>query len=357
MYEQQKTQQLWTPHAVTFSSGGVRLIGQLGVLAQLREEGLMDSVTEWYGCSGGCIPALIGAIGCSPAWIADMIRHMNIQSALQYDAVSISAFPTTWGITNGAELQQFMCALIDTWQPGCSAWTFSDLTRETGAGVTFIATNVSRRCQAVFNVKNTPTMRIMDAIRASMAIPLVFTPSLIADDYHCDGSVLEYFPWTCIPNKHATLAILNDDYLVPGRQPKPDTTQPASIYAYISQIISTLRQKTRNMAEKPRFWIALNDDTSFLDFNISLERRQALFEEGRTAGSRWLAFRSASKPSVSAETVGTRPSCEDHHISDVARPSQNRKLDSHPARSPQPQLCPVRDLPQLAQRSSRRWSL
>lgn len=197
----------------------------------------------------------------------------------------------------------------------------------------------------------------MDALRASMAIPLFFTPSwLPSGDCLCDGGVLEYFPWTCIPNKQETLVVLNDDYLVPGRPTIPHTASPPqTLSAYVAQIMYTFRQKSISVAT-PRFWIALNDTTSFLDFNIPLERRLALFEEGRTAAARWLAFRTL-RTSAAAGTAGIHPSSAAQNTSDADPPSQNRMSGSHPAHSPPRPTCPSRGLSPAARRPARRWSL
>lgn len=346
----------WKPRAVSFSSGGVRLIGQMGTLARLQEEGVLDEVVHWYGCSGGCIPAFIGAMGGSPAWIADIVRLMELWQFMQYDAASISEFPTHWGVCQGSELLQFMCDLIDTWHPGSSAWTFADFAREIpGVGLTFIATNVTQGRQELLGVDHTPDMRIMDGIRASMAIPLFFTPSwLPSGDCLCDGSVLEYFPWACVPNKKETLVVLNDDFLVPGRSARA-AAAPKSLGSYIAQIMYVSLQKSKNV-EPPRFWIAVNDTTSFLDFNIPLERRVELFEQGRTAAARWLAFR-LSKTSAAAETGGSHPSSAGPCTSDADPPSQNRTSGSHPAHSPPQPPYPSRGLSPAARRPARRWSL
>ena len=349
----------WKPRSISFSSGGVRLIGQLGTLARLREEGVLDEVKHWYGCSGGCVPAIIGAMGGSPAWIADIVKHMELWPFMQYDVATMSEFPTRWGIIDGSALLQFMCKLIDTWHPGCSVWTFADMAREMpDVGLTFIATNVSQARQELLDVAHTPEMRVMDALRASMAIPLFFTPSwLPSGDCLCDGGVLEYFPWTCIPNKQETLVVLHDDYLVPGRPAVSHTVHPKTLGSYIAQIMYTFRQISTTV-ETPRFWIALNDTTSFLDFNIALERRLALFEEGRTAAARWLAFRSTRiMTSAAAGTAGTHPLSAAQNTSDADPPSQNRTSGSHPAHSPPQPPCPFRGSPPAERRPARRWSL
>lgn len=343
----------WKPRSVSFSSGGVRLIGQLGALARPWEAGILDEVQSWYGCSGGCIPALLGAMGCTPSWIADLARIMELWPYMQYDAESLGAFPECWGINDGAALLEFMCRSMETWHPGSSRWTFADLQRECGSSLICVATNLTRSCQEIFSVEKTPHVPIMDGVRASMAIPLFFTPSWSpTGDCLCDGGVMEYFAWQCVPNKKETLVVANDDYMMPGRPVV--ALQPRNLGEFIRRILYVNQHLSRK-AEAPRFWIALNDTVNFLDFNISLEDRMALYEQGRVAVGGWLAFR--ARTSAAAGTAGSRPSCGGQNISDAGRPSQNRTSDSHQSRSPPQPPYPSRGSPRAGPPPARRWSL
>ena len=69
----------WKPKAISFSSGGVRVLGHIGVLAALQETGALSDVRAWYGCSGGSICAIMGAIGVSAGWLRDFAEYFQIK--------------------------------------------------------------------------------------------------------------------------------------------------------------------------------------------------------------------------------------------------------------------------------------
>lgn len=348
----------WKPRAISFSSGGVRTLGQIGVLAKLRDAGVLDEIRDWYGCSGGALTALLGAIGASHAWLRDAVEHYNTQPLGAPDPELITNYFDTWGINSGILLMEYMGKFVDTWEPGLSRWTFADLAAKyPDTTLTVIATNISRGAQAVFSTRQTPDMRIMDALRASMSIPLFFTPWVDASgELYCDGAVWEYFPWKCVPNQAETLVVVTKDVSIAGRDlsvKKPITT----FGDYLSQIY-TVAYNAHNRW-KPRNWIAINTDIAGgMDFSVSRDERLQMYAAGVAAAAGWLEFRrkiaAGGKPLSPPESALPR-------TSESVHPSRRSSKDI-----PAPATCTVPaslhpqeplHLSYRARSGGRRWSL
>ena len=329
----------------------------MGVLAHLMESGDLDRVRNWYGCSGGCMCAIIGALGATPAWIRDVARHFDPRVLSVVDEDSVLDYLSTWGINDGKAFGTVMGRFMDTWEPGSSAWTFADFVKNRpGITITMTATNVSRGCQAIFDHIQTPTMRIVDAMRISSSIPLFYCPWIDASgDVFCDGAATEYYPWTCVTDKANTLVVACSDTGISGRPMASASIK--SLADYIGRIADITRSK--RSVEMPKNWIAVNNVTvGFMDFDICQEDRLALFDEGVKAAGRWRAFRSLREK----DSVPKTPESSAHralagHTSSVSHCNPDRVSDSlvHHTQTPMP--CLPQDSRSAGQRPCRRWSL
>jgi len=302
--------------------------------------------------------AFCGAIGVSNGWLRDATGHFNASIAGQIEEDLLSDFLNSWGMNSGAAYIKLLSGFMETWEAGCSAWTFADLVRERpGTTLTIIATNVTQGCQAIFDEVRTPTMKIMDAIRASTAIPLFYQPWVDASgNFYGDGAIMEYYPWTCVADKDNTLVVTCSDTGITGRA--LGFKKIASITDFVARVSDLMQH--RNTDITPKNWIAINNmEYGVFDFDMSREERLALFDEGAAAVNRWIVFQ--------AKVVRDRSSAEETRKSPLgcARPRAYRDLlrdpgkmlESPPAHSPPLQPAPFRDSHNGDSRPARRWSL
>lgn len=325
----------------------------MGVLARLIEAGITDEVTDWYGCSGGCLIATLGAIGASPSFIKDIAEHFEMSRIVTPDPTLVAGFTEYWGINDSAALIEYYARVADIWCPGASNWTFADLERERpGSRLTFLATNISRGCQELFNLERTPNALIIrEAMRASMAVPLFFTPYVnAAGEYLCDGAITEYYVWESIPNKENTLVIGCDDRSIMGRALTPSPIR--SLGDYISRAFQIGQHY--NTTTVPRYWITVNDTQSFLNFKITREERLDLFSAGEVAANRWMAFR---RQAAAGGTGGNHPGYEGRSTLSSVRPSPDRTSDNRQSGIPLRPPYPSRDSQHGERPPARRWSL
>ena len=283
---------VWKPRGISFSAGGMRVIGHIGVTARLREEGLLDDVTHWYGCSGGAMCALFGILGCSPEWLRDGVRYFRGTVITEFSDDLIANFMTSWGVTSGESYRDLIGKFADTWEPGSSLWTFADLARERpGKSLQITSLNVSQQRYEVFSEETTPGLRVLEAVLASSSIPLVFVPwrSPLTGDLYCDGGVVEQFPWKHVVDHDRTLVIACSDADIRDR---PLFARVHNLGEYFTQIFSALRRNIlTSIPTQPRHWIAVNNKTvSMLDVRLTEEGRLIFFDEGAAAASGWITF-------------------------------------------------------------------
>ena len=345
----------WYPHAISFGGGGARIVGSMGVLSHLLDAGLTEHVTDWYGCSAGTYCALFGAIGVSGSWIRDAANIFDGRIVSVIHEENVCDYAKLWGLSSTKSLDEMFGKLIDTWEPGSSAWTFADLAKHRpNSKLHMLATNVTQGRTVVFNAVNTPDIRLLDALCASSALPFYFVPWQHPDtgDFYADGGIINNYIWNTIPNKNETLVVVCSETDIVGRSFK--AKQMHNILDYISRIISMIHQHD---APIPKYWIAVNNkNIQMIDFGITKEEKQAGFEEGVRSAKGWLAFR-ASMPDSSGGTTGNH-SCYDHPNKESAvRPLQEQMSDNRILCNSPPLSDPPLDLHKQRRHCVRRWSL
>ena len=330
-------------------------MGSAGVLSQLIEAGLTEHVTDWYGCSAGSFCALFGAIGGSATWIREIFNVFDGRLAFVVREDYICDFTKTWGVASSANVSEMFGKLVDTWESGCSSWTFADLSNNRpGSRIHILAANITTGKPMLFNAENSPDILILEAIRASVTIPLLFSPWVhpITGDLYCDGALVENYPWLSIPNKDDTLVVVCSDKNITGRT--RDKHQINNMIDYLTQVLSVAR---RREAPLPKFWIAVNTTiVSLFDFYTTKELRLGAFEDGVRSAKGWLAFRESMLNSP-GETSGSRSGCEPPNTSCAGHPLSGKMSDSRQSHNPMQQSGPPLDLHKQKRHSARRWSL
>lgn len=343
------------PHAITFGGGGSRIIGSFGVLTHLIDTGMTARVVDWYGCSAGAICALFGAIGVSSTWLREvsLIFDARLIGVIREDYVC--DFTKVWGVSSTEGLGDIIGKFIETWEPGSASWTFADFAAVApGVGLHISATNLTRGTSVLFDVSNSPTMKIIDAICASSTIPFFFTPWVHpGGDIYCDGGVMEHYPWAQVPNKSDTLVIVCADKDIGGRVSPP--RQITSLLEYFSRIVSLAQHPSDSTV--PRFWIAVNNRTiNGFDFHITKGEILAAFEEGIRTAKGWMAYR-ASRLDSQQETAEIHSTSASRRISEAVRSSPGKMMDIRQSDNRTPHSDPPLDLHSGGRRSVRRWSL
>ena len=337
---------------ISFGGAGARVIGHFGVLVQLLESGVLKDVRDWYGCSAGTWCALFGAIGGTATWLRDMMPHFDLSALATTEEDITTALINDFGVTYGREGLDLLKRFADTWEPGCSSWTFADFARNRpGITLTMISVNLTRGELVAFNAKNTPDVLLFDAIYASCAVPIYGVPwKDTQGHYYCDGGILETYPWSCVADKQHTLVVIISATMISGR---PVHHEVRSISEYIGALVHVLTKNKTGAA--PKHWIAVNEtEIQMFDFRITPEQRNTLFEKGYAAAAGWLAFRKRVLASGSLENP---PPCVGPHISLSDHLSQNKMPDTLQFDSPPRPPYPSQDSHGATRRPARRWSL
>lgn len=182
---------------LVFEGGGVKGIAYVGAMKVLEEKGVLDSVVRIGGTSAGAINAVLMASGYSNAEQRKILGEMDFNKFMDdsfgFVRDSKRLFEE-FGWHKGEYFYQWIGELI-AGKFGTPYVTFSDLELRGRPKLYLIGANLSTGFSEVYSQEHTPTMRVIDAVRISMSLPLFFTAIRnVRRDVLVDGGLLNNYP-------------------------------------------------------------------------------------------------------------------------------------------------------------------
>ena len=185
---------------LVFEGGGVKGIAYVGALNKLDEEGILQNIERVAGTSAGAMVAVLVGLGFTTQEISDILWDIKFQNFLDSSWGVIrdtNRMLKEYGWYKGDYFRSLMAEFIKR-KTNDSEITFKDLETMRKEGKAFkdihlIGADLTTGYSKVFNSKNTPDVKIADAARISMSIPLFF--AAVKDDGHIfvDGGLLDNY--------------------------------------------------------------------------------------------------------------------------------------------------------------------
>lgn len=182
---------------LVFEGGGVKGIAYVGAMAVLEEKKILKEIKRVGGTSAGAINAVLVACGFSNAEqrkiLAEMDfnRFMDDSTGFLRDAKRLVDL---FGWHKGDYFREWIGELISK-KMGSPNATFTDFQIAARPDLYLVGANLSTGFAEVFSAEHTPTMRVLDAVRISMSLPLFFAAVRnVRGDVYVDGGLLNNYP-------------------------------------------------------------------------------------------------------------------------------------------------------------------
>ena len=215
------------PDSLVFSGGGVKGTAYIGVLKYLQETEKLKNVKRFVGTSAGSIMCTFMSIGTyyesnrkagsKQFWevvnelmkeekFINFIDNPMLKKAIQDDSIapftnnilhSIASVSETldhqYALCDGTIISNFFKKALITFGLNENI-TLGELYKETGKHLILVSCSLSYRKAAYFDYKTAPDLPVVDAMRASMAIPFIFKPVKYNNDFFIDGGAVNNYP-------------------------------------------------------------------------------------------------------------------------------------------------------------------
>jgi NTE family protein len=175
---------------LVMEGGGIRGIAYGGALAELETQGVLAGIQRVGGTSAGAIQAALLAVGYTPAEIIRVVNEMPVQRLNDGRLIFFGGSTrliTQYGWYRGDQFTRFMGELVAR-KAGSADLTLGqlhDLAKQgKGRDLYVTGTNLTRQQVQVFSYETHPDLRVADAVRISMSIPLYFRAVLLDPQGH-----------------------------------------------------------------------------------------------------------------------------------------------------------------------------
>jgi NTE family protein len=180
------------PRRILLSGGGIRAVSHIGALQYLESKGLLKSVKEYVGVSAGAFIGFCLAIGYTISELRMLCILFDFSLIRNLDPEAALLFPTTFGLDDGQNLTKLLITLLKA-KNQSPDMTFQDLKL---FKLRCFAIDLHTTQMREFSSTKTPTVKLVDALRASMSLPAYFTPVSDPETGNTliDAGILHNFP-------------------------------------------------------------------------------------------------------------------------------------------------------------------
>jgi len=172
---------------IIFSGGGFKCWAYIGTIRALQEYKI--NAEQIIGVSAGAIFGLFYLLGIKWETLLDFFMDLNFKEVLDIDIDNVLTQQSLLaGIKFTEIIKEIISSVIDP------DLTFKELYIHSKIKFTVNALNITDNVLEYFNYTLTPNIKIIDAIRASCNLPIIFPAYLIGDNYYYDGGLCNNCP-------------------------------------------------------------------------------------------------------------------------------------------------------------------
>jgi NTE family protein len=172
---------------LVMEGGGIRGIAYGGALQELEQRGVLAGIRRVGGTSAGAIQAALLAVGYSAQEIIDVVNATPVQRLNDGRFIFFGGthrLITQYGWYRGDEFATYLSELVarKTQKPNLTLAELHQLAQAQPGRFRDLyttGTNLTQQRVQVFSHETTPAMRVADAVRISMSIPLYFRAVLL----------------------------------------------------------------------------------------------------------------------------------------------------------------------------------
>jgi Patatin-like phospholipase len=168
-----------------FEGGGVKGIGLVGALTEVENAGFRFRAVA--GTSAGSIVAALYAAGYSSGELKLVLEETEFSDLLDPAWPQFVHFFNHFGVYKGEKIYKWIYSLLE--RKGIV--TFNDLK---GMDLKIVASDLTNKQILVFDIDRNPTMKVAEAVRMSIGIPLFFDAYHLGEKLVVDGGLLSNYP-------------------------------------------------------------------------------------------------------------------------------------------------------------------
>ena len=169
---------------LVFEGAGIRGIAYCGAFSEMEKHGLDKNLKRVAGTSAGAIMAMAVSLGYTSNQLADIISNTNFKDfndGKYFFAGGINRTNKYFGWYRSKQFDSWLGKLIEE-KTGNADITFSELHQRGFTDLFITGTCLNKQKLVIFSYESYPLMRVRDAVRISMSIPIYFEAVFITPE-------------------------------------------------------------------------------------------------------------------------------------------------------------------------------
>ena len=293
---------------IVFEGGGVKGIGHIGALKELKRRNQLTSIKRFAGTSIGAIIASCMAMGLDPDLLETEIMNVDLNTLREHEWPwrKLYNLITGGGLFRMRNLRRWLETLIV--KANCPKdITLKQLYDQTENELVVATCRLNKMEPVYLHHATSPDLTVLDAMCMSASFPMYYTLLRYKGDKYCDGGLTDNYPfwvfndmsklyngdWSSIPKYWMDSSTLGLKVLAPHES---NTVQLYSGNVMVNSIVQTISALINTMCiqlERDRISQTYITNTigihtanvTALDFNISEMSKKFLIAAGETAAA------------------------------------------------------------------------
>lgn len=161
---------------LVFEGAGIRGIAYSGVIKELEQRDMIDGIKKVGGTSAGAITSLMVSVGYNSDEIYRIISETKFEKFNDGEMMFVGGFArlfNKYGWYKGGAFTRWLEKVIIA-KTGNADITFKELKEKDFKELYITATCLNKQSLLVFSAETYPNMKVKDAVRISMSVPLYF---------------------------------------------------------------------------------------------------------------------------------------------------------------------------------------
>jgi len=195
---------------LVFEGAGVRGIAYCGAIQEMEAKNLTGNIEKVGGTSSGAIVAMMLSLGYTGKDIENLVLKTKLKKLNDggfFFIGGITRIKRYFGWYKGRKAEKWLGKIIEA-KTGNAEITFEELHQKGFKDLYITGTSLTKQKAIIFSRETFPKMKVRDAVRISISIPLYFEPVFIDStgkiiyhpkqthglDVFVDGGIIENFP-------------------------------------------------------------------------------------------------------------------------------------------------------------------
>jgi predicted acylesterase/phospholipase RssA len=194
--------------SIVISGGAMKVLCSLGCIKYLEEKDMLSSIKNFVGTSAGAMICFFLVLGYKSTDINTFLaNHLSDPVIASLDPSQVLNILNDYGISDGSNFIELMKRILFS-RTRLHDITFIELAKMTGKNLVVCVSNLTDEKEEFFCIDSKPNMSVIQALRISCSIPIIFNPVTLDDKIYLDGALYNNFPMNYFKNNNKLHDIL-----------------------------------------------------------------------------------------------------------------------------------------------------